>query len=526
MKVAFYGRVSTQEQVEGTSLESQLSEFRRWAGYHNHEVTGEYLDEGKSGTSADGRDGLRQAMGDARAGCFEAVVVTKLDRFFRNLRVLLNYIDELHQGKVKFISIGENLDTSTLMGRFTLQILGVIAEWERERIIERTKSGRYARYQQHKWGPGQPLYGYTYNRDTGKLEIREDEAVVVRRIFHLYVFGRLGFEQIARLLNSEGVKPRQHAVRWHSAAIKDVIKHPGYKGEHPLGIDCPTIIDPPTWDMAQRRRKDNLRLHRRKGSPWLLQGLIKCTLCGHLLACKRFHGRRVYSCYGRIRGTRVNDDSKCTLPNIDAEWLEGQISERIAEALSTPQNIQKAIDDTMAKLSARKSQLEAAIQPVEQKLEQVRGKLAKLAEDWVTKRLDREKVSKLREELEGKEQQLAQVRAEIDPRQLEELERTSQWLSIWQGIDKQHKEGNAPGSWPLAFVRTQPGRQGYKVMDDWGDAEDICGAPTNERALLDYLQAEVWAYRDRVQVKALMPMRDIAQGCDPDYRSAHSPRSR
>ncbi|MFC1893629.1 recombinase zinc beta ribbon domain-containing protein [Chloroflexota bacterium] len=172
--------------------------------------------------------------------------------------------------------------------------------------------------------------------DSKKLEIREAEAQIVRHIYNVYVFDRLGVERIARKLNEDKVKPRQQARQWF-AGVRDVDSHSGYKGEHPLKIEIPTIIESALWELAQQRRKDNHKLHQRKGSPWLLQGMIKCGLCGHGLGCGWGHKvRRIHSCRGRLQGTNPNSEHKCSLKSIDAEWLENAVWEKVTNALSNP----------------------------------------------------------------------------------------------------------------------------------------------------------------------------------------------
>lgn len=537
-RVALYARISHREKgKEGTSIENQLYQLRRAADYHGWGIYRQYIDKLRTGTKAEGREGLRQLMLDAKAHWFDIVAVTKLDRFFRNTRLLLNHIEELDQAGVTFVSTSEGFDTSTSQGRFSMKMMGTIAEWERDRIVERTTEGRYARYREGKWGPGQPLYGYRYNRETRSLEIREDEANIVRRIYNLYAFDRLGFQQIARLLNGEHVPPRQQATRWHQAAVRDILVHPGYKGEHPRGICLPAIISPELWTQAQQRRKDNPHLHRRDGSPWLLQGLIQCGLCGHTLSCSYSHGRngrRTYTCRGRLLGTHASDNHRCTLPPMDAEWLEGKVSHRLESIFANPAKLETMLSETIERLRSREAELNSQLRPVDNQLTEVREKKARLAEAWVESALSKGAVEKRRALLDTEEQRLKNIRQEIDPAQVEELERTRNTIRFWQAFLK-----SAKGTEERAAIDSV-GDRNYSINElqpvvtltmttlmaaSLGIAEQVSEKlawPLTLRQVLDRLQTKLVAFPDRVEFKAIFPISSVVhQGSSPGYRLGH-----
>ncbi len=169
VRVVIYARVSTQEQaVEGTSLEYQSDQLESYCQSQGWKVIQEYVDAGFTGKDGD-RPKLKHLLADAKLGLFNKVIVYKMDRLARNLRLLLDIEDKLKENGISFHSVKEVFDTSTASGRHFLQMLGMISEWEREAIIERTKAGRLQRYKQGCWGPGNPPYGYKYDRETKKL---------------------------------------------------------------------------------------------------------------------------------------------------------------------------------------------------------------------------------------------------------------------------------------------------------------------------------------------------------------------
>ncbi len=508
MKSALYRRVSTEEQLKGTSLESQKQKLINFST--GDQTAFDYCDEGFSGKD-DERPALRKLLTDAELGRFNRVVCTVLDRLARNMRLLLDLEEKLRSQGIHLVFCDQGVDTSKPMGKFVFQILGIIAKWERETIIERTKEGRYARYKQGLWGPGQPLYGYTYNSQTRKLNILEYEATVVRQIYHLYVFDRLGMEQIARLLNSQQVKPRQQAKLWHKAAIRDILIHPAYKGEHPSGVEVHTIVEPWLWELAQKRRRQNPHLHRRRDAAWLLQGMTHCGLCGRILSCSYSHGvqgRRVYSCPGRRLETKVMSDERCKLPIFDAEWLEGEVYNKLVTAMSHPESMSKILNDAITSLRVRKNQLEDTIKPVDEKLAEVREKLIRLAEEWVLGRLG-EKANVIRRDLEAEEARLESVRQNLDPEQLVELEDANFRITLYQGELSCIAKGDTDGLPFLIFDLPEAKNEGEN---------NTLGI----RSWLDRLQTEVWAYPDRIEAKSLVPMDNIdEQESSPSCRSAH-----
>ena len=136
LRVATYLRVSTVDQ----HVENQRREIAAFCLARGWDIQREYLDHGVSG-AANRRAGLEELMRDARRRKFSAVVVAKLDRFGRSLKELVLLLEELDTLGITFVSIGEALDFSSSVGRLQLHILAALAQWERERIIERVRSG-------------------------------------------------------------------------------------------------------------------------------------------------------------------------------------------------------------------------------------------------------------------------------------------------------------------------------------------------------------------------------------------------
>jgi DNA invertase Pin-like site-specific DNA recombinase len=138
MRTALYARVSTTN--HGQDNDMQLREFREFCQRRGWPVVEEYVDSGISG-SKERRPALDRLMADARRRKFDCVVVYRYDRFARSLRHLVNALEEFRALGIEFVSIHEGVDTSTPNGRLVFGIFASIAEFERELIRDRVRSG-------------------------------------------------------------------------------------------------------------------------------------------------------------------------------------------------------------------------------------------------------------------------------------------------------------------------------------------------------------------------------------------------
>ena len=137
MRVALYARVST---MNGQHPEMQLRELREYASRRGWDVVGEYVDEGISG-ARERRPQLDRLWADCRKRRVDAVVVYRYDRFARSLRQLVNALEEFRALGIEFVSLHEGVDTTTPNGRLVFGIFASIAEFERELIRSRVRSG-------------------------------------------------------------------------------------------------------------------------------------------------------------------------------------------------------------------------------------------------------------------------------------------------------------------------------------------------------------------------------------------------
>ena len=136
MRAGIYARVSTTDQT----CDNQLLEIRRYVEARGWTIQAEYVDQGVSGAK-DKRPALDQVVADAKRRRFDVLVCWRLDRLGRNLRHLVNLLEDLQSLGVAFVSLGEGIDCTTPAGKLQLHILAALAEFERERIRERVLAG-------------------------------------------------------------------------------------------------------------------------------------------------------------------------------------------------------------------------------------------------------------------------------------------------------------------------------------------------------------------------------------------------
>jgi len=137
MKIAIYARVSTNN---GQDPEMQLRELREYCQRRGWELAGEFVDTGISGAK-DSRPELNRLMAEAHRRRFDAVVVWRFDRFARSVSHLLRALEDFRSLGIEFVSLSEQVDTSTPTGKMVFTVLGAVAELERSLIVERVRAG-------------------------------------------------------------------------------------------------------------------------------------------------------------------------------------------------------------------------------------------------------------------------------------------------------------------------------------------------------------------------------------------------
>ena len=355
-RAAICTRVSTAEQVKGTSLDTQMDECRDYATNRRLTVVAEYVDGGVTGKYAN-RPGLDRLMADCRAGLIEVVIVAKHDRFGRSFRHTVALIGELEELGIEFVSIAERID-DTPSGRFQRNVLLSVAEFERERILERTGEGKERRAVEGRWSCGQPPYGWLLQRDehgVSQVQINQAEADTWQHIAEGMIDRGLSTLAMARELNAGGI-PKRKGGTWTAGSLRHLIQEahaldgnwvyrrdgrPWAKPSDgpPIAMSLPPILTPERF-AALRTVIARQNLTRKPiNTIHLLSGRLTSACGSPMWAMKNKPGsRRFYRCRAKFApdgGGRAKTWN-CGCQNIDAQAIEEHVWAAVAQALLDP----------------------------------------------------------------------------------------------------------------------------------------------------------------------------------------------
>ena len=325
-----YPRVSTMRQVrEGFSLEAQRKNLTYFVENQGWKVCGDYGDEGISGKNVKDRPGVKRLIADIKSGKIDAVVLYKFDRLTRDSRDTEDFIELIQEYNIAVYALSGGLvDVSTPSGRFNTRILGAAAQFERETTIDRVIDGFIGKVKK-----GFTLcsstcsYGYDRPKHQEVQTINEKEAVVVKRIFNLYLHGKT-FTEIADMLNSENIRPKNYGlVRkkrnsdeyytvksvFQPKTIRMILSNENYVGNVRYGINREQvtleeaneysnrkkgfiapgvhepIIDKKTFEQVAEKLKKIKSTHKKndfRDQTYFL-GTLECGFCGHVLTTNR-----------------------------------------------------------------------------------------------------------------------------------------------------------------------------------------------------------------------------------------------
>ena len=381
MKAAAYCRVSTEDQREKQSIETQIAELQSYAQRENIELVEFYKDDGVSGKIRCARrpDGARM-LADAKAHRFDLLLIFNIKRLGRNLRDLLEVAETLSDHGVGLRSITETFETSSTAGKFMLQMLGAAAELEASYTRENAITASLRRARDGQWLGGLPPLGYKVEQ--GKLVVDTEQAAVVHRIFSLCADDRMSATSIARLLTAEGApvpaqlqaKPTKFEGpgRWYMGSLNKILKNRtyigehfynkrniirrdgeivgnDYKGERSISQAVPPIIDPDTFERAAAvLRGGSTRRSPVARRDFLLRSLITCGSCGRKFVgtWPRTRPFWYYGCRGATNGDVPSHD-RCKAVWVRGDQLEYEVWADIVEFARNPGQVIKRLQDQL-----------------------------------------------------------------------------------------------------------------------------------------------------------------------------------
>ena len=391
LRVALYARVSTEEQRQGLTIESQVAALEKVAQERAWTVSGRYLDNGWNWELA--RPELDRLRDDAPKGLFDAVLVNDVDRLAREVTHIgiIRRDLERHRIRLIFSKLPDNDDPTT---KLMVNILGSFAEFEREMIKDRTRRGMRGKVELRKQYAGCVApYGYVYRRGSltggkGILEVNDKEATVVKQIFEWASSEGLSLQKLAdRLTRLQVPTPKGKRI-WQACTVCKILHNETYVGIWSYGkatvcepikrrnqnryhkrntsrrfkpqsewirIELPEefrIIDRAQWDKVQHQIALNPKLSPRNAKfRYLLQGLVRCQFCKRVFSgtyCKERGKTYVYyRCTGRCAESRW----------IRRDLLDKVVWERIKQALLKPEHLVARVRAALKRIAEEGAQI-------------------------------------------------------------------------------------------------------------------------------------------------------------------------
>ena len=220
-RLVSYLRVSTAEQAqEGVSLDAQESRLRAYAEAHDLDLVAVESDAGVSGKRMANRPALQRALSVLKAGDADGLVVLKLDRLSRSIKDVITLVERSEREGWRLVSLAEHLDTSNAVGRFTVHLLGALAQLEREQISERTKFAMAELRRQGRRISGTAPFGYRFDGD--QVVETPAEQRVLKRLLALHAEG-YGSWKVTQILNRESHHNPRTGRAWAEGTVRSIL---------------------------------------------------------------------------------------------------------------------------------------------------------------------------------------------------------------------------------------------------------------------------------------------------------------
>ncbi len=363
---AIYARVSTAEQVKGTSLDGQVESCQDYAKEHGYSVV-KVMQEDASGTRLD-RAKLGELRNMAERREIEALIVFDPDRLSRSMTHTMMLMDEFERNRAGILFVNAPKE-DTPEGNMLFGMKTLFAEYERTKILERTRRGKERRAREGKVICSERSAPYGYSYKAGAFEIVELEAQWVNKMFAWVAFEHCNFGEVRRRLELMDAPTRRGSKYWYQSTIGQIIANSIYAGEwywnkreaavphtrrakgeskreksshigRPkeewIAVPTPAILTMETYEIAQRQVARNKTMSPRNSKrEYLLSGLLFCKQCSRRLAGGAMSNAksRYYRCTSR---QRPDLHAGCLTKSVNADNVENLVWSALIKYLSDP----------------------------------------------------------------------------------------------------------------------------------------------------------------------------------------------
>jgi site-specific DNA recombinase len=450
VRCAIYTRKSTEEGLEQefNSLDAQREAAEAFIRSQAQEgwacLPDRYDDGGFTGGNME-RPALQRLLADIRAGQIDCVVTYKVDRLSRSLLDFARMMETFERHGVSFVSITQQFNSATSMGRLVLNVLLSFAQFEREIIAERTRDKMAATRRKGKWAGGTPVLGFDLDPRGRRLHVNEEEAIRVRAIFALYLEhqsllpvvqelarrGWVGKRWQTRNGRQRGGRPFTKTSLYRLLTNVIYAGKVRYKDEIHPG-EQPALLDTDTFGRVQAL----LNSHAPEVGPpslhcftALLKGLLRCVPCGCAMTpshTTRKGGLR-YRYYTCVHAQKSGWQS-CPSKSIPAQAMEQLVVEQIQRLGRDPQVLEQLLTTVRQEDDARVAQWEGERVGLERDLLHGQSEVRKLLAEVGSGTSSNGAVTRLAElqtRLAQLEQRLARLRGQREALQQERLDQAA-----------------------------------------------------------------------------------------------------
>ena len=348
LRAVLYARVSSEEQVQGYSLDAQDRAARAYCDAHGWDLVAVYRDEGKSARTDDLaiRPEFARMLADAEAGLFDVVISHKLDRFARNRRVAFDAFHRLGQARVGFVSIAESMDFSTPAGQLMLTMLVGLAQFYSDNLSFETKKGKAERKAQGVYNGILP-FGIKKN-SKGVLVPHPENYPGLVLAFRLAAEGKSD-RDVAEALNAAGYRTtgNRGANLFTKDTVRRILLNRFYLGELPDGEGGwlpgahEPVLDDELFERARQTREanaTNAAKVRRNARRYSLSGLAVCGGCGG-----RLHFNTAPNGKGRAYCYQIQQRGGCGQRSVFLDGIEEQLRTYLATFALTQETVDEVV---------------------------------------------------------------------------------------------------------------------------------------------------------------------------------------
>ena len=346
-RTAAYARVSTDSEEQLTSYSAQVDYYTNYIKSRDDwEFVSVYTDEGITGTNTKHREGFKRMVADALAGKIDLIVTKSVSRFARNTVDSLTTVRQLKEKGVEIYFEKENIWTLDSKGELLITIMSSLAQEESRSISENCTWGQRKRFADGKVTvPFKRFLGYDRGPD-GNLVLNKDEAVIIHRIYSMFLQGMTP-HGIAARLTADGIKSPGGKDKWNAGAVRSILTNEKYKGDALLQksytVDFLTkkkkvnegeipqyyvegnheaIIQPEVFELVQqelKRRKQGRGPH---SGVHLFSGKIRCGQCGEWYGSKVWHSNSKYRRVIWQCNHKYDGEEKCSTPHLTEDEIK------------------------------------------------------------------------------------------------------------------------------------------------------------------------------------------------------------